>query len=111
MRDEAGAEMKRRLAKELCFCRGFSISMDEKEVYVVAVLSLVTEQWGRVTRLLSFRELPGFTASEIFACLQEMLRELDVPLEKSLGFTADGASVMGSRRAFGLPGSNVAKLL
>ena len=126
MRDGAFADMKRRLGKELRSCRAFSLCMDEKDIFLVVAVKIITEEWDVITRLLSYRELSGFTAPKIFGCLQQMLTELDIEdpcdatlgdrtptdlLHKCLGFTSDGASVMGSRRAFGLPGSNVAKLL
>ena len=126
MRDGAFADMKRRLGKELRSCRAFSLCMDEKDIFLVVAVKIITEEWDVITRLLSYRELSGFTAPEIFGCLQQMLTELDIEdpcdatlgdrtptdlLRKCLGFISDGASVMGSRRAFGLPGSNVAKLL
>ena len=117
MRDGAFADMKRRLGEELRSCRAFSISMDEKDIFLVVVVKIITEEWNIKTRLLSYRELTGFTAKEIFGSLQQMLEKLEADqtrpnlLSKCLGFTSDGASVMGSRRAFGLPGSSVAKML
>ncbi|CAE7839737.1 unnamed protein product [Symbiodinium necroappetens] len=116
MRDGAFADMKRRLGKELRSCRAFSLCMDEKDIFLVVAVKIITEEWDVITRLLSYRELSGFTAPEIFGCLQQMLTELDIEdpcdatlgdrtptdlLRKCPGFTSDGASVMGSRRAFG----------
>lgn len=55
--------------------------------------------------------LAPLKAPDLLRLIEGILQELGVPLTKLVGFTADGASVMGTRRAFGLPGSNVAKLL
>ena len=61
-------------------------------------------------RLLSYRELSGFTASDIAKSIVGVPADLDVDMTLMRGFTAD-ASVMGTRRAFGTAGSNVFRYL
>ena len=80
MRDGAFADMKRRLGEELRSCRAFSISMDEKDMFVLVVVKIITEERDIKTRLLSYRELTeltGFTAkrfSDLFNRCWKSLR-------------------------------------
>ena len=60
-------------------------------------------------KLLTYRELPGCTAVDIAECVKQSFAELDIDLSgnsRLVCYGADGASVMGTRRAFGLPGNN-----
>ena len=75
MQDGAFADMKRGLANELRSCRAFPLCMDEKDIFLVVVVKVITEEWDIITRLLSYRGLTGFTAPEILGSLQQMLTE------------------------------------
>ena len=91
-----------------------AISIDEKGRYLNIVLAYldVTKGWEPQTVVLGYRELRGLESTDLMACVSDCFREHDLDLRKIVAYTADGASVMGTRRAMGEPGGrNVAALL
>ena len=57
--------------------------------------------WEVDSVLLGYRELGGFEAPDLYECLTKVLEESQLDKSRLVGFTADGASVMGARRALG----------
>jgi hypothetical protein len=108
-RQRLGQSFKDRLAGSSFF----ALSCDEKGPHLVIMITFIdVSQKAVVTNVLGYVPLPGLEASDITRCILSVCNEHGLDLKKSLvAFTADGASVMGTRRAFGLPGSNVAKFL
>ena len=61
--------------------------------------------------LLAYRELSGFTAADIAKSVADACNERGLDLRRLCTFTADGASVMGTRAAMSAGGDNVARRL
>lgn len=55
--------------------------------------------------------MPGFEAQDLFNLVRSLLDSWGLKKEHLVGFTADGASVMGTRAALNNPGENVATKL
>ena len=105
------SDLQEQLADELKGCHGFSVAVDEKETEMACVIHFVSANWNLCGRLLTYRELHGFTAQEITKAILESLAKTGINMDLMRGFTADGASVMGTRKEFGTGGSHVYKLL
>ena len=103
------------LKTDLQGAAAFAISLDEKDIYLLVMVHYIgPPTWKVQSKLLTYRELPGSTAVDIAECVKKSFAELDIDLSgnsRLVCYGADGASVMGTRRAFGLPGNNVARLL
>ena len=92
----------------------FGISLDEKDRFLDVIGTFLDVADGHKPRsvVLGYRELAGFEAADIFAGLRAVCEEVGLDLKKRLtSFTADGASVMGVRRALSQGGTNVARML
>ena len=88
----------------------FAVSIDEKDRFLIVIISFF-RKGERVTQPVWYRDLPGFEASDLFKTVQSLLQSLELDPGFLVGFTADGASVMGTRRACGACGENVAAKL
>ena len=87
------------------------LSVDEKGRYLCAVISYLTPAFEAKTATFAYRELPGFTAQDITKAISDAFAESNLPLGRIASFTADGASVMGTRAALSPGKSNVAAML
>ena len=88
----------------------YSVSIDEKDRFLMVVITYF-KGGQRVTAPVAFRDLSGFEAADLFTCVRSLLESWALPKESLAAFTADGASVMGTRVALGARGDNVAKRL
>ena len=91
-----------------------AISIDKKGRFLNIVLAYLDASagWEPRTMVLGYRELRGLESTDLMACISECFLEHELDFCKLVAFTADGASVMGTRRAMGeLGGRNVAALL
>ena len=64
-----------------------------------------------VTVPVAYKDMPGFEAQDLFNLVRSLLDSWGLKKEHLVGFTADGASVMGTRAALNNPGENVATKL
>ena len=88
----------------------FAVAIDEKDRFLIIVISYFLKG-QRVTIPAAYRDLQGFEARDLFSLLTSVLESWGLDKQYLVGFTADGASVMGTRVALGNRGQNVAKLL
>eukprot|EP00438_Fugacium_kawagutii_P034940 Skav211760 [mRNA] locus=scaffold674:179795:181981:+ [translate_table: standard] len=88
----------------------YAVSIDEKDRFLVCLVSFFRDG-HRTTLPLAYRDLPGFEAADIAKQVQGLLEAWGLDKECMVAFTADGASVMGTRVALGARGDNVAKRL
>ena len=64
-----------------------------------------------VTVPVAYKDMPGFEAQDLFNLVRSLLDSWGLKKGHLVGFTADGASVMGTRAALNNPGENVATKL
>eukprot|EP00435_Cladocopium_sp_Y103_P054451 s35_g17.t1 len=88
----------------------FALSIDEKDRFLIVVLSYFAKG-ARVTVPIAYRDLAGFDASDLFSLAQSILESWGLDKQFLIGFTADGASVMGTRASIAGRGQNVAAKL
>jgi hypothetical protein len=56
-----------------------------------------------VTVPVAYKDMPGFEAQDLFNLVRSLLDSWGLKKEHLVGFTADGASVMGTRAALNNP--------
>jgi len=56
-----------------------------------------------VTVPVAYKDMPGFEAQDLFNLVRSLLDSWGLRKEHLVGFTADGASVMGTRAALNNP--------
>jgi hypothetical protein len=87
----------------------FGISVDEKDAHIVFLITYLQRNGQAHTVPVLYEPLPGLDAVDVFGCVEQFVTKNELDTEKFLAFTADGASVMGTRRALGdVTGDNVA---
>ena len=89
----------------------FALSIDEKGRFLAVALSYLDASFCSRSIVLAYRELPGFTAADIAKSVADACNERGLDLRRLCAFTADGASVMGTRAAMSAGGDNVARRL
>ena len=108
------ADMLREELKKDMQSSFYALSVDEKDAKLVVICTWLTTRGTKEAQPIGYCDLPGGQASDIFLCIKNVMTEWEVPPQSCLAFTADGASVMGVRKALSggaNAGDNVAKRL
>ena len=89
----------------------YAVSVDEKDRMLVCLLTYF-KAGKKECVALGYKDLPGFEASDLFSQIKALLDASGLSNEHLVAFTADGASVNGTRKALGdVRGDNVGKRL
>jgi hypothetical protein len=86
-----------------------AISIDKKAAVMLVTVTFISSTCQKVSTPLPSENLAGMEASDLFAAVKS-IDGTSLDPRKLLAFTADGASVNGSRRANLRDGNNVAQL-
>ena len=91
----------------------YAISVDEKDAFLIVVVSFHDNFGQKIWAPLAYKHLPGFEAPDLFATIKSTMEEFNLDPAHLVAFCADGASVMGTRRALSdsPDGNNVARRL
>lgn len=102
-----------RLSEAIRHSPYFAVSIDEKETMVIIVVTFLNSACEKVSAPLSYKNLSGMEAADLFAAVQNSLENVSLQKENLVAFCADGASVMGTRKAMSDPrdGNNVVRRL
>ena len=93
--------------------RYWALSVDEKDRMMILLISYFDTESGKLATLpLGYKDLSGFEAADLFLIVERFVAEHGLNKQDLLCFSADGASVMGTRRSQGdMRGDNLAKRL
>ena len=93
--------------------RYWALSVDEKDRMMIFLISYFDTESGKLATLpLGYKDLSGFEAADLFLIVERFVAEHGLNKQDLLCFSADGASVMGTRRSQGdMRGDNLAKRL
>ena len=102
-----------RLSEAIRHSPYFAVSIDEKETMVIIVVTFLNSACEKISAPLSYKNLFGMEAADLFAAVQNSLENASLQKENLVAFCADGASVMGTRKAMSDPrdGNNVVRRL
>ena len=82
------------------------VSIDEKRNHSTVIIASVDPSTGKPTReLLDYDYIPGHSAKDLFAFVMQVFDSHGLDVRKVHVFTADGASVNGTRKGSALDGT------
>jgi hypothetical protein len=112
-RDLIIKKVKERLECAIRASPYFALSIDEKVTMLIIVVTFIGPNCEKLSAPLAYRNLAGMEASDLFASVKDTLEASLLDPANLVAFCADGASVMGTRKAMSDPrdGNNVARRL